>query len=95
MVILYGKDQLEANGPWMLLRQLGFDNIKVLLGGYDYMTDEDNDYFDMPEIPLSLVEEPFINYAEFIENATLNFGSVDQQKEELKQITPVKRKKKR
>lgn len=35
-VVLYGEDQLEANGPWMLFRQVGFDNVKVLLGGYQY-----------------------------------------------------------
>jgi rhodanese-related sulfurtransferase len=35
-VVLYGEDQLEANGPWMLFRQVGFDNVKMLLGGYQY-----------------------------------------------------------
>lgn len=35
-VVLYGKNQLEANGPWMLFRQVGFDNVKILLGGYQY-----------------------------------------------------------
>jgi len=35
-VVLYGEDQLEANGPWMLFRQFGFDNVKVLVGGYQY-----------------------------------------------------------
>lgn len=35
-VVLYGTDQLEANGPWMLFRQVGFDNVKVLVGGYQY-----------------------------------------------------------
>jgi len=35
-VVLYGTDQLEANGPWMLFRQVGFDNVKVLAGGYQY-----------------------------------------------------------
>ncbi len=35
-VVLYGEDQLQANGPWMLFRQAGFDNVKVLLGGYRY-----------------------------------------------------------
>ncbi len=35
-VVLYGEDQLQANGPWMLFRQVGFDNIKVLQGGYSY-----------------------------------------------------------
>lgn len=93
-VILYAKDQMDANGPWMLLRQLGFDNIKILLGGYDYMANEEIDYYDMPEIPLYLVEEPQLNYAEFIENASLNAGKADEKIEESKQIIPVKRKKK-
>ena len=35
-VVLYGEDQLQANGPWMLFRQVGFDNVKVLVGGYQY-----------------------------------------------------------
>ncbi|MCD6090424.1 MAG: rhodanese-like domain-containing protein [Bacteroidales bacterium] len=35
-VVLYGNDQLQANGSWMLFRQVGFDNVKVLLGGYNY-----------------------------------------------------------
>jgi len=35
-VVLYGDDQLQTNGPWMLFRQVGFDNVKVLLGGYQY-----------------------------------------------------------
>jgi len=36
MVVLYGNDQLQANAPWMLFRQVGFDNVKILLGGYEY-----------------------------------------------------------
>lgn len=35
-VILYADNQLHANGPWMFFRQVGFNNIKILLGGYDY-----------------------------------------------------------
>ncbi len=35
-VVLYGEDQLQANAPWMFFRQVGFDNVKVLLGGYQY-----------------------------------------------------------
>jgi 3-mercaptopyruvate sulfurtransferase SseA len=35
-VVLYGNTQLEANGPWMVFRQLGFDNVMLLLGGYRY-----------------------------------------------------------
>ncbi len=35
-VVLYGNDQLQANAPWMLFNQVGFDNVKLLLGGYNY-----------------------------------------------------------
>lgn len=38
-IILYGASELAANGPWMLLRQLGYENIQVLQGGYDYWSD--------------------------------------------------------
>ena len=35
--ILYGEDQLGANGPWILFRQLGYDHLKVMQGGYSYI----------------------------------------------------------
>lgn len=35
-VVLYGEDELQANGPWMLFNQVGLDNVKILLGGYQY-----------------------------------------------------------
>lgn len=42
-VVLYGEDQLQANGPWMLFRQVGFNNMKVLAGGYQYyVANKDN-----------------------------------------------------
>ncbi len=42
-VVLYGEDQLEANGPVMLFRQVGFDNVKVLAGGYAYYKEYQNE----------------------------------------------------
>ncbi len=43
MVVLYGKDQLQANGFGMWFRMVGFSNIKCLAGGYDYYkTHKDN-----------------------------------------------------
>lgn len=38
-VVLYDDDQLQANGPWMVLTQLGFKNVKVLMGGYAFYKD--------------------------------------------------------
>lgn len=45
-VVLYGNDQLQANGPWMLFRQVGFDNVKILLGGYNYYLAHANDLIE-------------------------------------------------
>jgi 3-mercaptopyruvate sulfurtransferase SseA len=35
-VIIYGADQIQANGPWMVFRQIGLSNVSVLCGGYQH-----------------------------------------------------------
>ena len=35
-VLIYGETLQHAVGPWMVYRQLGFDNVKALMGGYEY-----------------------------------------------------------
>ena len=42
-MVLYGEDQLQANGPWMVFREVGLNNVKVLLGGYGYYSQHKND----------------------------------------------------
>lgn len=34
LIVLYGEDEREAAGPYLLLKQLGFENVRVLGGGY-------------------------------------------------------------
>ncbi len=75
-VILYGQTQLEANGPWMILKQIGFNNFKVLLGGYHYFTTGPLDFYDMPEVPAYLVEEPAYDFFAIMEE----MGSVSFEK---------------
>ena len=36
-VVLYGRDELQATAPWMLMYQLGYTNTTLLLGGMDYV----------------------------------------------------------
>jgi len=36
IVIIYGEDQIQANGPWMVFQQIGLGNVNVLLGGYQH-----------------------------------------------------------
>lgn len=33
--VLYGKDQTEASSVWLVLKQTGIDNIRIMEGGYD------------------------------------------------------------
>lgn len=35
--VLYYSDHCGACGPWMILKQLGYKNIKVLMGGYNFV----------------------------------------------------------
>lgn len=85
IVVFYGDDQLEANGPWMVATQMGFLNTKVLLGGfyayskliYEY---EEVNYFN---------EEPNMEFALVIKN-----GASEEFYNEIlapKKIVPVKR----
>jgi rhodanese-related sulfurtransferase len=61
-IVLYGKDQLEANGVWLVLKQTGYNNIRVLSGGYDYYAGKSNAPATSPEIPGYLVEKPRCDY---------------------------------
>jgi len=92
-VIFYGKDQLEANGPWLILKQMGFDNIKVLMGGYHYFTTGPLDIYDMPEIPAYMVEEPAYDfYGVMEEMGSADFsGGADETQTEV--VIPTRRKK--
>lgn len=62
--LLYGQDQLEANGPWMILRQLGFENVKVLQGGYAYLSAAESD-----SVPGYEAEKPQYDYLAVYEKA--------------------------
>jgi rhodanese-related sulfurtransferase len=92
-MVFYGKDQLEANGPWMILKQMGFDNIKVLMGGYHYFTTGPLDIYDMPEIPAYLVEEPAYDFYGIMEEmGSVDFtGGADIPQTEV--VTPARKKK--
>lgn len=93
IVVLYGQDQLEANGPWMILKQMGYNNIKVLMGGYHYFTTGPLDMYDMPEIPEYLVEEPAYDFYGLME--TLGSVSIDDMQESGDQqvVIPTRKKK--
>lgn len=92
-MVFYGQDQLEANGPWMILKQMGYNNIKVLLGGYHYFTTGPLDFYDMPEIPDYLVEEPAYDFYGLMEELG-SISPANMEDSQGPQVVIPKRKKK-
>jgi len=92
-IILYGNNQQQANGTWMFLRQLGFDNVDIILGGYEYISKKVNHTDNLPENPDYLAEQSAINFAEFVENTPPTAKESSCKDKINKQIIPVKRKK--
>lgn len=85
LIVLYGIDQMEANGPWMILFQLGFSNSKVLLGGYSAYQKINNGFAEVNYF----VEEPIEDFAAIIENAEIPQLQNDLYEPEI--IIPVER----
>ena len=92
--ILYGDDQLAADGAWILLRQIGFNNFKVLLGGYkNYLADGKKfpDFY----ATYSDLEKPITDFSAEVKKATDSIRVLDGASAALSgNKTKVKKKKK-
>ena len=89
-VVLYGQDQLQANAPWMLFRQVGFHNVKVLLGGYEYYALHKDNLMATKTDSTFLKEIPKYNFAEM---ASPKDGSAVNSTTEKKPVEIKRRKK--
>jgi len=92
ILVLYGDDQLESNGAWMMLKQIGINNIRVMKSGYKFYnqgqstasaTDKRKDYN---------TEEPLYNFKEFF-NSLSSQGSV-QKSASYEPVKVIKKEKK-
>jgi len=85
--VLYGNDHLKANGPYMVLSQLGLENIKILSGGYSaYLPVANGD-----SIALSsnwMAEKPQFDYATILQEA---IDRNIKEAEEAKKVKPVQK----
>jgi len=66
VVIFYGEEQVQANGAWMLMYQMGFVNTKLMLGSYDLVASAD---FDPDHMEAYLLEEPKFDFYMMMEEA--------------------------
>lgn len=92
-IVLYGHDEAAAAMPWMLLRQLGYQHLKVMKGGWEYYANESLDPYDMPEIPKYRVEEPAYDFMAIRE--MLESGKNVVKPAEAQEVVIPKRKKKK
>jgi rhodanese-related sulfurtransferase len=92
-VVLCGWDQTEANGPWLVLKQLGYSNVKILLGGYGYYSGKTVDMGSESEIPEYLVEEPKYSFVDIMNDLT-NGAVVEEATVKHESIIPMRKKKK-
>jgi rhodanese-related sulfurtransferase len=89
-VVLYGEDQLQANGPVMLFRQVGFNNVKALVGGYQYYFQHKDD------LAASKTDTTFqkgVPRYDFAEMAAPKDGAAVNSKTERKPVEVTRRKK--
>ncbi len=92
-VVLYSTDEAAAVNPWMLLTQLGYNNLKVMKGGWNYYANETLDPYEMPETPKYMVETPAYDFAAIMETLKANPGAANTV-ETQEVVIPTRRKKK-
>jgi len=92
-VILYGKDQLEANSAWMILRQIGFDNLLVMPGGFNYYSFLVNKFEDAEISKTFIVDEPLVNFKAILDSLGTP-GSKPEVTERPEPVKIIKREKK-
>lgn len=88
VVLLYGDNLIHANGPWMVLQQLGFSNVKALMGGYDYYAQWKDNLGDSYADDAYLLGTADFDYADMASNVTFESGDSEKQS-----LTVTRRKK--
>ena len=87
-IILYGKDPDNANTGWMLLYQLGYDNVKILCIETEYI---DKTF----RIKNSSLEKPYANFAQVMTSAKSRKSETTIKEKPKKKVVTVQKKKKR
>lgn len=89
-VVFYGKNPNEANSAWMIMYQLGYENVKILNNSTQLV---DNRF----QVTNYSLEKPIANYLEIFNNGTTESSEDKQISAPVtpKKVIAVKKKKKR
>lgn len=96
-VILYGADVVEANIPFMILKQMGIENIGISSKGYDFFANRDLNKTAISEVDYSKIEIPVADFAKYIKDTNeyaLEKIRLAKEKKKVvaKRVIPIKKK---
>ncbi len=80
--ILYGNDVTEANAPFMVLRQMGIENIGISCKPYQFFIDNDLNYLATTDQVFTNNETPIADFASFVSSENLKAKEREEQKKE-------------
>ena len=86
-VILYGAKGIDANGPCMFFRQLGYHNVYYLLGGFNYYHKNKDNLDNSNSETCYMPGNAILDYAK----ASKKAGVAPQQTKALKPVKVIKR----
>lgn len=86
-IILYGSNHLEANGPWLILKQLGFENLYILEGGMELYNRYRQNISDNVPFDNEKSERPAYNYNEILNSFGTSSSAQETGKTEPVRIT--------
>jgi rhodanese-related sulfurtransferase len=89
-VLLYGNTLAEANGPFMVLQQIGYNNTQVLTGGYQFYQWLESTKGDSSNRISCVPDQAEFNYAEIAKSN----GTVTDDDSPAKKPVIIERKKK-
>lgn len=88
-VVIYGDNPLQANGPWMVLQQLGFDNITFLKGGYNYYLEFKNAEINNVTIPTFEAGKAKYKYAEVAKASVVGEATNSENKNKANRLSNI------
>ena len=79
--VLYGNDVIEANTPFMILQQIGIENIVLMEGGYQFFKNKDiKTLSEMGELDLG-IEVAALDFAKLIKKEKIKATNIIQKEE--------------
>ena len=88
--ILYGEDVIEANIPFMILKQMGIENISISSKGYDFFVNNDLKKIAASEIDYTTIEIPAADFAKFVKDENIEAEERIQLAKEKKKVVVYK-----